>query len=1130
MKNAVCGIIESGHAFAEVLDAVRGGQLPCSVLNVTLNAKPYFVQALGEAAQKSVICVTATEQAAREYAAKCGGALFPDSDLSLRTVEAKGREGEMERIRVMKDAEKRSLVFLSARAALTRVIPREVFRDSCFLLETGRSYDMRAFLDMVVKSGYERAGTVYSKGEFAKRGEIFDIFPSDAGKPLRITFFDDEIESIRHFDTESQKSTGKQMERYLLPPALEVPLTAQSKKNMLDYLKKQRPEYQKTADDIRFEIEEYGSFEISDTFLSILYEPATLFDYFPDALLLFDDFERVESETRRIRTEFADAHARLMRTHEAAEAQKDSLLELKSTVEGREGDMIDMPSSSRGGLKTALETDMGTRAASGFAGRMDLLANSVKERMEHGYAVYLFAGAKAVSLAKALDDFSLTAPVVKDLAGQKLAISEELISNGFELTSPRALVLGVNDIYGRMKKHVGKRKARQTEELFSDLSPGDFVVHDIHGKGKYIGLKTMEAGGVISEYMEIEYRGGDKLYIPTAQVDRVQKYIGSEDAEPQLSRLGGKEWENAKARVRESALKLAFDLVDLYSARFNSKGFAFSPDTVWQRQFEDAFEYEETEGQLESLVEIKKDMESERVMDRLLLGDVGYGKTEVAMRAAMKAVMDSKQVAVLVPTTLLARQHLQTFRQRFEGFPVAIEALTRFSKSKHAKVIENVRRGKTDIIIGTHRLLSDDVKFNDLGLLVVDEEQRFGVNHKEKIKTVKESVDVLTLSATPIPRTLEMSLTSIRDMSTIDTPPPMRVQPYSYVMRYSDGLLRDAVMREINRGGQAYFVCRQIREMDQLLDDLRRNVPEARCAAAHGQMTETEIERVVGGFIDGETDVLVCTTIIESGIDIPAVNTIIVYEADKFGLSQLYQLKGRVGRKDQASYAYFTYLGEGPMNENASKRLAAIREFTQLGSGFKIAMRDLQIRGAGNLLGPEQSGHMASVGYTMYVKLMGEAVKIARGKHVEPEIETSVELGVPAYIPDSYIGEQTDKMDIYRLISKVKGVADAKAASAEIADRYGKLPKEVNNLVIAALIKSYAERAGIASVIKKPGMMELKYADNAQPRVKKLLKIADRHKDRVILRMSAPPVIVFKQDTAMPTQAFFEFLKLLHGK
>lgn len=1126
MNNAVSPLIEKSGAFAEVAKYIRGGQLPCSVFGVTPHAKAYFAQAAAHSAHRQVLCITSTEQAAREYAA-VAGVLFPEDEVILRATEAKGREEELHRVKVMKNAGHITApVFLSVRAYISKIVPQQAFLKTCMTLVTGQTYDGEELIAQLIKNGYERAGTVYSRGEFARRGEILDIFPPDAKQPLRITFFDDEIESIRPFDSESQRSAGKPFGEYLLPPARETVIDEEAQRKLFSYLEKQ--ENTKLANAIMTEVEEYGNFENADSFLSVMFEPAFISDYFPDAILLFDDFERIYSEAKRIVTEFRDAAEEVIGEKEAFGVQAESMGDLRALIKGREADIIDLAGTKNARLKTVCEADMEMRSAVEYRGRVDMLAKDLLSRMEHGYSVRMFAGGKAQALSDALKELDIIAPVEREMSAQ-LSISEEYVSYGFEIPSGKMLVLGANDVYGRLKKTaVKKKRSRAEDDIFSDLSPGDFVVHDVHGKGKYLGLKTLEAGGAVAEYMELEYRGGDKLYIPTAQIDRVQKYIGSEDAPPQLSKLGGREWENAKTKARESALKLAFDLVDLYAHRFESKGHAFSEDTVWQKQFEDAFEYDETEGQLESITEIKKDMESPRVMDRLLLGDVGYGKTEVAMRAAMKAVMDGKQVAVLVPTTLLARQHLKTFRERFADFPVTIAGISRFSKSKHKQILNELRRGKVDIIIGTHRLLSNDVNFNNLGLLIVDEEQRFGVSHKEKIKLLKESVDVLTLSATPIPRTLEMSMVGIRDMSTLDTPPSMRKQPYSYVMRYSDGLLRDAIMRELARDGQAYFVCRRISEMDQLVADVKRNVPEARVAAAHGQMNEAEMERIIGGFIDGEYDVLVCTTIIESGIDIPAVNTIIVYEADKFGLSQLYQLKGRVGRSDRNAYAYFTYLGDGTMNETAAKRMAAIREFTQLGSGFKIAMRDLQIRGAGNLLGPEQSGHMATVGYAMYCKLMREAVATAKGKHVETEVETAVELNVPAYIPDSYISDQTDKMDIYKLISKIKTVTDAKATSKEIADRYGKMPKEVNNLIVAAAIKSYASEAGIASVIKKPDGIELKYSESVNPNVKKLLKIVGEHGKSVILRPSTPPAIIYRKK--FDTNGFLEFLNSLKRK
>jgi transcription-repair coupling factor (superfamily II helicase) len=1125
VNRLIHSLIAKSAVFHEILESIRGGRLPCSVSGVTQNAKAYFAGAVSEAAKKQVVFITTTEQSARQLAELSGGAFFPEDELTLRNVAARSRDEEMERSGVLKNAAHKKLVYMSVRSFITRMMPPEKFYNACTPVKTGERYDLEEMQAGLVKAGYERAGTVYSKGEFAQRGEILDIFPADAHMPIRITFFDDEVETLRHFDADTQKSVGRHLTEYVLPPVREIVITDEEKEKLFAYFDKQDAAHERVADDIRFELSEYGTFETADTFLAVLYEPANVTDYFPNALYLFDDFERVEYEARRIIEEFAEEHAHL--GAEVFSAQKESYFSVKAVTDKILGQVMNLAAGRTARLKTACEKDMDMRAAPGYQNRIDMLANSIKERNAHGYSVYLFAGGKAQALTRALADYDVDAPVSAEPANGRAAVSEELVSYGFEIPSAHAIVLGINDIFGRVKKQVKKGKSTQQEDIFSDLSAGDFVVHEVHGKGKYLGLKTLEAGGNIAEYMEIEYRGGDKLYIPTAQIDRVQKYIGSEDAQPQLSRLGGKDWENAKTRARESALKLAFDLVDLYAQRFDNKGYAFSKDTVWQQQFEDAFEYEETEGQLQSLDEIKRDMESTKVMDRLLLGDVGYGKTEVAMRAAMKAVMDGKQVAVLVPTTLLARQHEKTFQARFADFPVTVASLSRLTKAHHKQYISDLARGKVDIMIGTHRLLSSDVQFNDLGLLIVDEEQRFGVSHKEKIKLFKQSVDVLTLSATPIPRTLEMSMTGIRDLSTIDTPPAMRKTPYSYVMRYSEGLLRDAIMRELARGGQMYFVCRQIREMDGLLRDVKNNVPEARVASAHGQMGEKELEDVVAKFIDGEYDVLVCTTIIESGIDIPSVNTVVVYEADKFGLSQLYQLKGRVGRADSSSYAYFTYLGVDRMNENAAKRLSAIREFTQLGSGFKIAMRDLQIRGAGNLLGPEQSGHMATVGYAMYCKIMKDAVDMAKGKQPETEFETTVELNVPAYIPDSYIKSQPDKMDIYRLISKIKTIGDAKETGNELSDRYGKIPKEVNNLIVAAVIKSYAARAGIASVIKKPDTVELKYAESVQVNVKKLLKLCDTGKNDVILRASTPPVLVYSLNGKTDTQELLAFLKEL---
>lgn len=731
MGQEISALIEKSVSFSNLVKTIRGGQMPCSVLGVTPNARAFFAQALHRSLKKQIVFVTSTEQSARAYADICGGTLFLDDEPILRNVAARSRESELERIGVLKNAPKQEIVFLSARSLIKRMMPRSNFMEACTILKIGEQYHIEAMLEKLTRAGYERVGTVYSKGEFARRGEILDIYPADAQRPLRITFFDDEIETIKSFDAETQKSEGRTISEYLLPPAREIILSEEARKRILEYLSVQDGAHQKAAEEILFEIHEYGAFEVADTFMPVMFEPASIVEYFPDALFMFDDFERIDIETKRVRQEFLEEFKRL--GDEVFTAQSESYFNLKAVTQNIIGQIIDIAAGATTRLKTVGHADMDMRAASGFSGRMELLAHSIKDRKEHGYSIYLFAGPKAQALSKALAEYDVIAPVSKGSLSKGVFISEEQISYGFEIPSASAIVLGANDIFGRLKKAVTRKKQKNAQEdIFSDLSVGDFVVHDIHGKGKYLGLKTLEAAGHVAEYMEVEYRGGDKLYIPTAQIDRVQKYIGNEDAQVQLSKLGGKEWENAKSKARESALKLAFDLVELYAKRFDNSGYAFSKDTVWQNQFEDSFEYEETEGQLESIEEIKKDMESSRVMDRLLLGDVGYGKTEVAMRAAFKAVMDGKQVAMLVPTTLLARQHLKTFQERFAEFPVTIEGLSRFSKSRHKAILSELNRGKIDIIIGTHRLLSSDVHFYDLGLLIVDEEQRFGVSHKEK--------------------------------------------------------------------------------------------------------------------------------------------------------------------------------------------------------------------------------------------------------------------------------------------------------------------------------------------------------------------------------------------------------------
>lgn len=1116
--------MENSVPFSQLKEAVRAHQLPVTATGLTRNARPHFASALSHDLGRPVVFVAGSEQAARDLSEQAGGAFLPDADILLRNVDGKNRDDEMVRLQVLKQADRTPLVFMSIRAALQRVMPKEIFEAVCVRLEVGQTWQISKLLGILTENCYERVGTVYSKGEFAVRGEVLDIYPADAVSPIRINWFDDEIESIRYFDPETQKSIGKPIDSYALPPARETVLTPEQKELLAKSLSAQDGA---AAKEMLDELKQFGSLTNVDSMLSLFYPAVSPVDYFENALLVFDDLEYIREAAGRLQEDYDEEYAELSAHGEALPAQADGLVPLNHILDEREKDLVDAAGFTQGVLQTGETFDLGTREAQAYHGSMELLSHSIRDRIERGYHVYLFGGRKSAQLAAALSDYDLDVPIVREVTGsEKVVIVQDRLVSGFEVDDRHFIALGQEDIFGRAKKKVKRKARRFGDNIFSDLKPGDIVVHDVHGKGRYLGLKTQKVGGVVAEYMEIEYRDGDKLYVATDQIEGVQKYIGGEEGEVQLSKLGGKEWETAKSKARESTRKLAFDMMQLYSKRFSGKGHAFAPDTVWQREFEDAFPYEETDGQKESTEDIKRDMESPRVMDRLLLGDVGYGKTEVAMRAAFKAVMDGKQVAVLVPTTLLARQHLKTFEERFKGFPVNIAGLSRFGRPGHKDILRKVEEGAVDIVIGTHRLLSEDVHFHDLGLLIVDEEQRFGVNAKEKIKTLKSDVDVLTLSATPIPRTLEMSLTGIRDMSTIETPPTMKKTPHTYVTRYSDGLLDEAIRRELKRGGQVFLVCRQIREMDQLLEDVRRVAPDARVGAAHGRMGEQEMEEVVSGFIDGEYDVLVCTTIVENGIDIPNVNTIIVYEADMFGLSQLYQLKGRVGRADKSSYAYFTYRGDGSLKEDARKRLQAIREFTELGSGFKIAMRDLQIRGAGNLLGADQSGHMATVGYAMYCRLMSEAVEMARGGTVEEPVETTVNLGLPMLVPDAYVSDEADKMDLYRTVARITSLADARTTLAEIRDRYGKMPPEINNLVLAAVVRAYAQKAGVGSVIRFSDRIEIKFAPNVVPDVQRLMQAAEKNPKHVTLKPSDSPTLVYRTKD-VPGRDFLELLASL---
>jgi transcription-repair coupling factor (superfamily II helicase) len=1104
--------------FHKLEQSIRAGQTPCALFAVPEALRPHMAAALSEALNRPVIMVCATEDKAELFAESLPDAVhIPKRALQLRSSVARSRERMFERIRALSRLSAGAhIVFLSEEALCARLTPVNDFAAAHTRIEKNGQYDPEQLIQKLVLTGYERVRAVETAGQTARRGEILDVFCPGAAAPYRIDFFDTVVESIHAFDPGTQRRSREKFDVVTLAPAVELTLSEAAAAAGKAYFASQKPESPAMSQRFADYAKCFGShvyFEDMENFAYALCD-ATVLDYVPDALVLYNDYKHIRSEEVERKEEYEQRLMKLIGSGEAVADQRDLYLPLADIVNKAAAQTAaDFCSVSRSGLHAKTEIAVAAKSALAYNRKLELLAEDVKARVKNGWRVYLACGGtqRAERLAAEMSDKTLTVPFIKDqrrlTPGEAGTYPQQLIS-GFELTAGKTYFLGEHEIYGFARKRKAISPRRQMD-LFADLKPGDMIVHDVHGKGRFLGLVKREVQKVSRDYLELEYRGGDKLFIPTDQIDRVQKYMGGEGE--RLSKLGGREWSQTKARVKKSVKELAEDLVSIYSERLNKKGHQYGDDTVWQKQFEDNFPYEETDGQIKSIADIKKDMQRDKVMDRLLLGDVGYGKTEVAMRACFKAVMEGRQCAVLVPTTLLARQHYYTFVERFAEFAVQIDTISRYvSAADQTRILQGLKNGTVDVVIGTHRLLSKDVAFKDLGLLVIDEEQRFGVTHKERIKDLRRSVDVLTLSATPIPRTLQMALTGIRDLSVLDTPPEERRAPESYVLEYSGQLLRDAVVREMERGGQAYFVCRQINLMERLALDLRRNVPEARVAMAHGRMGETAMEDVMVKFLADEYDVLLCTTIIESGIDIPNVNTVIVYEADKFGLAQLYQIKGRVGRGAKSSYAYLTYLSGAHMTPEAEKRLATIAEFTELGAGFKIAMRDLEIRGAGNLLGPEQSGQMAAVGYDMYCRLMREAVAEIKGERVDRVNETSVEIGLSAHVPSEYIDDDMQRIEIYKKIAAIDGVKNAKLLKEEITDRYGKLPKTVQNLMLISLIKAFAAQAGIMSVTRIGRSFTLKYADETGIYAQKLLAVFEQYPGMAQLKAAVPPYIVFK--------------------
>lgn len=981
---------------------------------------------------------------------------------------------------------------------MDHLLPLSWIKDQVLTAQGGQILDVAEWKERLTQMGYERMAQVDGSGQFSIRGGIIDIFPLTEELPVRIELWDDEVDSIRLFDLESQRSV-EQVDFITIYPATEMPLLKKQKEVGIEAIKMEGERYQKElraggkieesarirsqTEELLEGLKEGWKIHGLDGYVQYFCEDSVSFlQYFnlEDTLIFLDEPERLKEKGETVETEFRESMIHRLENGYLLPGQTGLLYGARETMAALQTShtlCLSGLEQRLGGFQIKNRYNFQVKNLNSYQNSFELLIKDLGRWKKEGYRVVLLSASRtrASRLAGDLREYDLKA-YCADEGQQEIQVKpgEILVTygklhRGFEYPLIKFLVITEGDMFGGEKKKRRKKKAAYEGtkiQSFSQLSVGDYVVHEDHGLGIYRGIEKIEQDGVIKDYLKVEYGDGGNLYLPATRLDGIQKYAGSQVKKPKLNRLGGDQWNKTKTRVKGAVKEIARDLVKLYAARQETDGFQYGPDTVWQKEFEEMFPYEETEDQLEAIDAIKEDMESTKIMDRLVCGDVGYGKTEIAIRAAFKAVQEGKQVVYLVPTTILAQQHYNTFSQRMKDFPVRVDLLSRFrTPAQVKKTLEDLGRGLVDIVIGTHRVLSKDVKFKDLGLLIIDEEQRFGVAHKEKIKQLKENIDVLTLTATPIPRTLHMSLVGIRDMSVLEEPPVDRVPIQTYVMEHNDEMVREAIHRELSRGGQVYYVYNRVNDIDEVANHVAKLVPEASVTFAHGQMHEHELERIMFDFVNGEIDVLVCTTIIETGLDIPNANTMIIQDADHMGLSQLYQLRGRVGRSSRTSYAFLMYRRDKMLKEEAEKRLQAIREFTELGSGIKIAMRDLEIRGAGNVLGAEQHGHMEAVGYDLYCKLLNQAVLELKGQRKEEDsFNTVVDCDIDAYIPSSYIRNEYQKLDVYKRISSIENEEESMDMQDELIDRFGEIPKTVDNLVRVAGLRALAHQAFVTEV------------------------------------------------------------------
>ncbi len=1148
--------------FKNIVRAMENKHYPIGVYGLSESGKSYLLYGVYEEVDNKILIVTHNDIEAKNLYEDlnfyCNDVYyFPSREVVFYNVDAISGDVRWERLKILNkilESEK-CIVITSVESLAANYVPVDVFKSFIFDIQVGDIVNLSNLCEKLIQCGYERCEVVDTIGKFSMRGGILDIYPPINAMPLRIEFFDEEVDSIRTFNTDTQRSVDK-VNKVTIFPAKEMILTKEQIERACSLMKsdyestveafkktKQKEAIERLTGIINANIEslkETWNFETIDSYMPYFYEKtSTFFDYLDNNVVVVDDVSRCMGKLNSIYYEFSENYENFVKRGNILPKQGELLMpqdEVISRLEERRVITLDALSKTSKVLKPSTVIAVSQITNHDYHGQLDLLIEDIEDKKKKEYRTLILSGTRTRGerLINTLRDRGIEASyrdLISNIEPGEVAVTFGNSIKGFEYPELKVCVISDTEVFGQSKRKSTRRygkKAAGRIKSFTELKLGDYIVHINHGIGVYKGIKQLDVQGNKKDYLELEYTSGDTLYVPVEQLDLVQKYIGGEGKTPKINKLGGNEWAKARSKVKKSVEEIAEDLVKLYAIRSTLKGHKYIEDTEWQKQFEDEFPYEETPDQLTAIEDIKNDMESFKPMDRLLCGDVGYGKTEVALRAAFKCVMDGKQIAFLVPTTILAEQHYKNMVKRYSDFPIKVEMVSRFRTAAQIKAtLKALKEGNIDILVGTHRLLQKDVVFKDLGLLVIDEEQRFGVTHKEKIKDLKKNIDVLTLTATPIPRTLHMSLTGVRDISVIETPPEERYPIQTYVVEFNDQLIRDSIIREINREGQVFFVYNRVETINDMASYLAKLVPEARIGIAHGQMTERELENIILDFIEKKYDVLVCTTIIETGIDIPNANTMIIYDSDKMGLSQLYQLRGRVGRSNRIAYAYFTYMKDKVLTEVAEKRLKAIKDFTELGSGLKIAMRDLEIRGAGNIMGSAQCGHMSSVGYDLYCRMLEDAVKLINGEIEKEPIETTVDIKIDAYIPSKYISDETQKIQVYKKIASIDSNDYMMELQEEIEDRYSDIPSTVYNLMNIAYLKSLAKELGIIEIKELMNEVIITFKDKTYISPKLVKHVLENYKKQIVFKMGESPALSYKSRTIKKEELLNALISLM---